>query len=100
MAINMDGPLSEDEAKAALAKVETELIFVFDNADVPKALQAKVASAGVTTCSVFAAIETDIEGLKELAKTDLGLDPKAGIANKVAFAKLVNAWEACKVRWG
>ena len=98
MAITLDTPLGEEEAKAAMAKLETELVFVFDNSDVPKALQAKVAAAGVTTCSIFAAIESDIDGLRDLAKTDLGLDPKAGLANKVAFAKFVNAWETCKVR--
>ena len=98
MAVNMDSPLGEEEAKTAMAKMDTELAFVFDNSDVPKALQAKVAAAGVTTCSVFAAIESDVDGLRDLAKTDLGLDPKAGLANKVAFAKFVNAWETCKVR--
>ena len=98
MAVTLEGTLGEAEAKEAMQKLENELLFVLDNADIPKALQAKMAAAGIVSCNIFSAIETEVEGLKDLSKADLGLDPKNGIGNKVTFAKLVNAWEACKVR--
>ena len=98
MPLALANPLSEEAATVALATLESELVFVLDNAEVPKALQAKIAAAGITSCAVFSAVESNIEGLKELVKTDLGMDPKEGIANKVAFAKISNAWEACQTR--
>ena len=69
-----------------------------DNVDVPPALQATISAVGIHTLVVFAKIEEYVHAFRNFVKTDLTMDLGTGIHNKVATAKLLNAWETAQVR--
>ena len=55
-------------------------------------------SAVFLSVDVFAKIEDDIAGFRAFVKRDLTMDPAVSTQNRVATAKLINAWETAQVR--
>ena len=98
MPLVITNPIADVDIASNVAKLSSELAFLFDFAEVPAGLQAKIASVGITSMDVFSKIESSVEDFKATIKDDIGFDPKANIENKVAFAKLLNSWESSQVR--
>ena len=98
MAVTLTNAVAEADVAAAVAKVSPELAYLFENAGISKEIVAKIGTLGIETMEVFAQIEPTITEFRTFASTDIGLDPKAGVPNKVALAKLVGAWEAANTR--
>ena len=71
---------------------------LLDGADVSSGIQAKISECGNLFVDVFAKIEDDIAGFRAFVKRDLTMDLATSTQNKVATAKLINAWETAKVR--
>ena len=82
----------------AAADVAPDLRFVLEEEGVAAATITSLGNLGHTTLRLFAFSSETRQQLKDLARTDLGLDPAADAATRLAVAKLVAAWEAAKVR--
>ena len=95
MAVVLTAPPSEDEVGDLVAKAD--LARLFEESQVPKIAQAKVASLGMISTGLFARTADDLPGARAFIR-DLGLDASAGVPNRVAAAAIVNAWEASKIR--
>ena len=98
MSVTLASAVPENEVKDAISKLTPELGYLLENYGVPPALLAKLGKLGIDSMEVFAQIEPDVTAFRTFAVDDLGLDPKANIANKVALAKLVGAFEAANTR--
>ena len=86
------------EENVVLAKMSSDLKFLFDKEEVTDAVQIKIADAGITNMRTFAAFAKDADDLRAVAKSDLDLDPAEGLAKRVTLSKLVVAWETARKR--
>ena len=91
--------LSADEEKEAMEKGSSELKFLLMNAGVEEALQAKLFHSSITTLELFAMIAEKDDELKDIVKTEFGVDPTTSLAARVQVAKLVVAHNKAKVRF-
>ena len=98
MAISMTAPVAEAQVAAKVGELSPELQFLLDGADVSSGIQAKISECGILSVDVFAKIEDDIAGFRAFVKRDLTMDPAVSTQNRVATAKLINAWETAQVR--
>ena len=98
MAVTLTAPVADGDVAALVNTLTQELQFLLDGADVPSGIQAKIASCGITSSDVFAKLEDDVAGFRVFVKADLTMDPATSTHNRVATAKLINAWETAQVR--
>ena len=98
MALKLSDPVPELEVAEAIQKLAPDFQFLLEGAGVPQALLAKLAKLEIITADIFAMIEPDIKEFRSFCAKDLGVDPAGGVGNKVALAKLANAWETANVR--
>ena len=98
MAISMTAPVAEAQVAAKVGELSPELQFLLDGADVSSGIQAKISECGILSVDVFAKIEDDIAGFRAFVKRDLTMDPAVSTQNRMATAKLINAWETAQVR--
>jgi len=83
---------------AHLARLEPELSYLFDELEIPEAVQANVSEREIRKIGVFAKVEATEDAFREWLKVDLGLDPAEGVGERVTVAKLAEAWEAARQR--
>lgn len=98
MAVVLTAPVAQENVADFIKKLDTELQFLLDGADVPPEVQANIAECGIVSTSIFACIEVDVKEFRDFVKTGLTIDSAGSIPNKVVTAKLINAWEASVTR--
>ena len=96
--ITMTDPISEEQTPEVMKSLAVDFRYLLESAGVPIALMAKMASLEITTVEVFAKIVGSEAELKALLQSDMGFNPTGSIPNRVATAKLCNAWETANVR--
>ena len=90
--------LTQQEISEALEKGSSELRFLFERNNVDNDLQAMIFHSGILTLPVLATIASTATELKDLVKTEFGVDSTAGLADRVRVANLLVAWENATVR--
>ena len=94
----LTNPPSAAEVAAGIVLLDADLCYVFDNLKVPADVQAAVAHLGYVDLQVFSKIEDTPGKVREVIKSDVGLDPTASPAHRALMARLVVAWETAAKR--
>ena len=81
-----------------LKRLSADLKFIFQEANIPKDVQAKIASLGYTTREVFSKVEDSQAELRNFIKSDIGIDPKASPDHRNLVSKILVAWESASKR--
>ena len=98
MAVQITNPLTDELADKAVAELSGELKYLYETAGVPLMIMAKLSSLGITTADILAKVVSSEAELRSFMKDDVGMDPSASAGNRVAMAKLCNAWESSCLR--
>ena len=77
---------TEDQRTEHLAKFESQLAFVMDNANVDTNLQAHLANSGIKSLSRFANLGDDVAELKTVLRDELGLTATDGMAARLSIS--------------
>ena len=87
-----------DEAAKIIAfsKLESQLAFALDNANVDQNFQAHLATSGVTTLARFVHLAEDVPEFKKVIEKDLGLIATESMAMRLLTCDVVNAWTSAK----
>lgn len=84
--------------RGAMATMNADLLYLLEKEGVEAPVIERLTAAGYTSLRLFAyAAETRAE-LRTFAQTDLEVDPAAGGPQRLAFARLLVAWDAAKLR--
>ena len=75
--------------------LRSDLHFILEDCSVPLRAQLSLAEAGFSTLRLFANIADSKKELRELIKTDLGVEP-IGAENKRIHAAVLSAWDGAK----
>ena len=70
-------PMLEVDIIRILKTADSELLFLFDSAQIPHEVQAKVIEMGFTDPVIFAKLEDKAEGARKIFKTAEGHCPEA-----------------------
>jgi len=89
---------NENETRDFVAKLEPDLVFLFDDLEVTQLVQANLAALGIVKMGIFAKIEATEVDFRKWLSDDFGFDPQAGVQNRVETAKLVEAWDTARQR--
>ncbi|CAE7337416.1 HCBT2 [Symbiodinium microadriaticum] len=84
--------------EASLAKGSSDLRFLLTHHKVTADEQAKLYDNSIDTVAKFAAFVSDATDLREVLKTDLGIDPASSLSLRAQAASLMVAWETAKAR--
>ncbi|OLQ03582.1 Anthranilate N-benzoyltransferase protein 2 [Symbiodinium microadriaticum] len=84
--------------EASLAKGSSDLRFLLTHHKVTADVQAKLYDNSIDTVAKFAAFVSDATDLREVLKTDLGIDPASSLSLRAQAASLMVAWETAKAR--
>ena len=94
--------MTDDEAIKTLS---AELRYMLDDRNISQTIQAGLARSGFRTMGLLSAIADTRAEIREMAKTEFGLDTTAAnLTNEVkmsrrqACAALIDVWESCKRR--
>ena len=87
--------LTDDEAVASLS---AEFQGLLDARKVGKHTQAELFRLGVDTMQMFSAVAVDRDGLAQLAKDSLGIDPGTTPGDAIKLASLFLAWQSAGKR--
>ena len=98
MASLLKTPLTEAEITATLVSADAELKFLFEEAGIPRDVQAKVVDMGYTDSVVFAKLEDKAEDARKIFKADLDLDENRRGPFNAMVARLMSVWEAANKR--
>ena len=98
MVLVVTNAFGDAEVATEISKLSVDLRFLLETAGVPNQLQAKISSLGITTSDVFAKVVSTEAELRTLLKDDVGMNPTECVPNRVAAAKVCNAWESATVR--
>ncbi len=88
--------LSAEEQTAGLEKMDGELQRILEDADVSKEVRALFGHFGILKVRSFARLEPDEPSLRDLLKRDFEFGE--GIAERIAMAHVLVAWDAAKER--
>ena len=91
-------PVEEGLISAAVANMESELVFLFENARVPVDIIAKFGVLGYEDVETCAHMEVNATQVREVIKTDITLDPSAGPDRRAMMARLLAVWDAASKR--
>ena len=99
----LKSPLSgadEDDMRNFLKKVEADLLWIWQQNEVPIKVQHQLATLGYITVRKFSGIDDSRQAVRTAMQTDLKLNPAAdppdGPQNRVALAAIVSAWETSR----
>ena len=84
--------------EASLAKGSSDFRFLPTHHNVTADVQAKLYDNSIDTVAKFAAFVSDATDLREVLKTDLGIDPASSLSLRAQAASLMVAWETAKAR--
>ena len=98
MASLLKEPLTQEAMDGAMKGIDVGLAFLFDQAKVPTDIQAMIVSLGYSDAGVFAEIGGTAENVREVLKTDVGLDPAAGAQHRAMTARLISVWRSAQKR--
>ncbi|CAE7312401.1 abhd17c, partial [Symbiodinium microadriaticum] len=84
--------------EASLAKGSSDLRFLLTHHKVTADVQAKLYDNSIDTVAKFAAFVSDAADLREVLKSDLGIDPASSLSLRAQAASLMVAWETAKAR--
>ena len=93
MALVLENEVLAEQVEVDRKKLATGLRFLLDRNNVPPGVQAKFAQAGITDVDILPKLEDKAEDMRQTINKDLGINPKASLANKVLVAKLLGNWE-------
>lgn len=77
-------------------QVESSLQFQMEEAGVSAEVQKKIYAHGFTTLRTFAGLEESRAEVREVLKTDFGLDPAGNASLRKEVALLLSVWEAAR----
>ena len=90
--------LTPAEVTQALESAGSDLRFLMDREKVDETVQAKLYISGVSTVRQFAVMFANVDDLRDVLMADFGLDPAAGLADRVKISRVLVAWETAKGR--
>ena len=76
----------------AISTMAKELVFLLEEADIRKELQAALANAGCRTFNRFAGLDTDTASVRKAIAQILNLDASASVQDRFDIGDLSNAW--------
>ena len=82
-------PLSAAEIQNALELADSELLFLMDDGNIPKDVQAKDYEQGYSDPVVFAKLEDSAEEARKIFRNDLDLDDSRRGPKKALVARLM-----------
>ena len=80
-----------------LAKVDSELKFLMDDAAVPTDIQLLVYKCGYDSTRIFVVLDESKEAVRQALKSELPLDYTANPENRRNMALLLGVWDACRL---
>jgi len=89
---------NDNEVRDFVAKLEPDLVFLFDDLQITPLVQANLGALGIVKMGIFAKIEATEVDFRKWLSDDLGFDIQAGGQNRVETAKLVEAWDTARQR--
>eukprot|EP00435_Cladocopium_sp_Y103_P041158 s528_g11.t1 len=81
-----------------LARAESELKCLVDNAGVPATVQVLVLKCGYDSVRVFAGWGDCNEAVRKALREELPLDYTASPENRKNMALLLHVWDACRLQ--
>ena len=90
--------LTQAEVLAAMDEGSSDLKFLLEKQSVDNDLQALLYHVGVRTIPVLATFASSAAELKDIARSEFGVDPTASIQSRVRVANLLVAWEVATTR--
>jgi len=90
--------LTQAEVLAAMEEGSSDLKFLLEKQNVDNDLQALLYHVGVRTIPVLATFASSAAELKDIARSEFGVDPTASIQSRVRVANLLVAWEVATTR--
>ena len=88
-------PKDQDQAIKSLS---ADLRGIFAECDVPVVVQALIAETGLVKVRYFARVAEDIKEMREIIKTDIGVDPATGIEARLVRTQILAAWDLANKR--
>ena len=94
------GPVTDEEMREYLKRVEADLLWILSQSEVELKDQYGLAQLGYLTVSKFARLEDSRAEARKALSADLAIDPSeaapAGPRNRVRLAALVAAWDSAR----
>ena len=88
--------LNDEEQKQARLDVQSDLKWLLAENDVDEATQLVLHHFGIKKMRAYAGLGDTAEEIREMVKTQLGLDPATSMAERTRGAAVVAAWAASK----
>lgn len=96
----MSGALSDDEKREFIKRADADLLWVWQQNEVPLDVQWELVTLGYGTIRKFSGVEDSRASVRAAFAADLKLDvaavAPAGPAARIALASLVAAWESSR----
>jgi hypothetical protein len=94
--VNMPIEILDAEVRTAtLASMKSDLLFLFEERDIPENVVALIGKSGIKTVSIFAKVESKEEEFRGWLEE---LSIKKSEGNRALQASLVDAWDAARLR--
>ena len=81
---------------AVLATASSSLRFLLCDSGLSDPTQVSLIQAGFSDLRLFGRIAEDVQEVKDLLKTEFGLDPTSSLAARVEVAKFIGAWQSAR----
>ena len=98
MASLLTTPVEAGVVSAAIANMDSELVFLFESNKVPADIVAKFGVLGYTDMETFAHMEDSPAQVREIIKSDITLNPGGSPAHRSMMARLLAVWTAAGKR--
>ncbi len=76
----------------------SDLVFIWEENDVPLAIQYALGMAGFKTLRKFVGLEDDKTKVRAALVADFALDPGAAVGNRLILSSIVTAWEIAQLQ--
>ena len=90
--------MSEEQMAGHLSKTSSDLLHIWDDAKVARAVQAKFSELGFTDTECFANMALSADDVRELVLTEIGLKPNLGILGRNVVSRVLGAWKTANTR--
>ena len=96
----MSAPMSPDDIALHLGKMDDDLSYILEEAEVHPDIQARIVQVGFKGAALFAKLDAGegVKGVREFIKVDLNIDPSAGGIKRATAGRIVLAWETAERR--
>jgi hypothetical protein len=90
--------LTDVQIQEALPKGSSDLRYLFDKNDVDNELQAMFYHSQINTMAKFSAVASNPDDLRELIKTEFGIDSTAGLQQRLRVTNVLVSYNSAITR--